>query len=155
MLKTNCKTVIDRVQAHVLECATERVDDIVDYLKSKGIDPCDDFGFDPIAYPVHAMRSIIRDELDGDKTLTCFRDMFEHHVRGLGFGDLMHDRRYIIEWLEETPEEADRYTYDKSEALYINLIYREFQKLMHKELRRSGDDAGKLIRNCKRNGVAA
>lgn len=85
------------------------------------------------------IRAYLRDTIDSPEELAeqyNSQTLFDAHAPGLGdfivnyacAVDIYYDeqRARIAEWLEETPEEAAKYSDDKVHSLYKVLIEREF-----------------------------
>lgn len=62
----------------------------------------------------------------------------EHWITGLAFGDYLGAQEAVAEWLQQTPEEADRHSNEQSEDLYVSLIQREFPKLAERSMPKEG-----------------
>ena len=60
-------------------------------------------------------------------------DVLGYDMQGLGFGDFLYCRDVLKEVLEETDEEANRYSNTQCEELYLNLFGRHFFELVEKE----------------------
>ena len=119
MLKTNSKQARENMRRHVIECAGLFLEERED--------------IDPEKLITSAWEIISREVSGYSKNP---REAFRHHVRGLGFGYFMDARDILRDVLEETEEEAARYSNTEAEELYTYLLECRFFELLDKEARR-------------------
>ena len=120
MRKTNSKEVKNEVRAYLSEQVNAE-------LEERGIET---------GKPFSAYFSIIEEEKHYQKYKSNF-DMFKDWLQGLGgFGSdifLGDSKEFLKNWLNQTEEEANKYTTEESERLMVLLCWREFEYLMGKE----------------------
>lgn len=121
MLRTNSKKARENMREHVLECCEV-------YLDGFGPDEKD------MTKPVTSMWEIIKKELGWMRG--GHYAIFREHVMGLGFGDFWHCRKVLQAVLEETDEEAAKFSEEKCESVYLCLLERHFFELLWKERNR-------------------
>lgn len=119
-LKTNSKKARENIRASI-------IDDCIYYFEVDG----DDYtGCTPVT---DVMRDLRDRHFDMVERKLGDRAILRYDMQGLGLGDMVHARKHLQEWLEETDEEASRFVNTQCEELYLNLYDREFFWLMDKE----------------------
>ena len=123
MLKSNCKQARENIAAYILQ----HYDDS-NY----------DYELEPIRenYPAicAAVLATMRDEKKYDRTIHTDQARFIDWICGLpsllGFEYMYRDiaRRDLAAILDETPEEAERFTESQAEEMLTKLVYRELTR---------------------------
>jgi len=120
MLKTNSKKAKENMREHVLECCIE-------WHERDGEEYTGDKPATEIWEWMRKTFSWIRERGGGRN------DILYHDMQGLDLGDFHRAHDVLKEVLEETDEEADRFTNIQAEELYLNLFGRHFFELVDKE----------------------
>ena len=126
MLKTNSKIVNKRLDAYILECMR-------DYLEENNIDLADAAGACKYLYKdfmrVHGW------EFQRGRAVSA-SDVFFEYMGGLPFHFVFRNFRYtkdsahtvLAAMLEQTETQAARFSYEDSERILSNLIFRRVMK---------------------------
>ena len=119
MLKTNTKTVKDRIRAYLMDCMRE--EDIAENATEKEI----------VMYVYNRFLK----EADWNIPQVGRTNAFTDWLRGLALNVCFYydeERELIRQWTDETQEEADKHDQEDVDKLYWWLLTREFFALVRK-----------------------
>lgn len=139
MLKTNCKIVKERIRQHIFDCIIDSLQDNNSYnikynthkiIYEENLQGC--IGFFIECYTRYINRSEYTRRRYWNSNNFKY---FVEYMQGLPFNfeyDTYSQRIFLQNILEESEEEADKYSNIEVEEKYYHLIYRELLFLIDK-----------------------
>lgn len=136
MLKTNSKQVKEKIQDWLIEITREAL---------MGQERQDVSQIEIQRQPITTADRIFQKEKDWEIKHYGRQQAFNDWQTGLNgtipayklvlYGEALKNK--IMEWLEETEAEANKYDEEANEKLFLWLVYREFEALLAKEKKQS------------------
>lgn len=141
MLKTNSKSVKEKVRAYILESI-----DLSNYVGYEGYPEKEPESVDG---KILMCRDIFRGEYLNPCNLrrygseyNCFKEWLRCVPSAMTVAFYYHECREILRnWMEQTEQEADKYSDSQVWELYLHLITREFFAMVDKAERNKGKEA--------------
>lgn len=128
MLKTNSKKVIEKVKVYILENFEEYYNDNSEYISEKLTNVKDVFNF-----IIKTIKEEKKHDVKRNYNFLSF-EIFKDYCQGLpsilNCDFLYHPtaKKILVNWLEETEEEAARFTEEQAEEKIIYLLYKTLNK---------------------------